>query len=185
MALPFAAGALYSTVKDLYKWDQALYTHKLVPAELKQKLFTPVLEHYGYGWVINIVPANDPGAGQTIIAHGGGINGFNTLEQRFVDDHDLIVRFNNVPGPDLGEMGKGIRAVLYGQEPKPPKRMLVNVLGDTIVHRGVEASVAQYRELKRTNPDGYDFGERRLNSLGYILWSGTHGGRYSHIQAQC
>ena len=142
MALPFAAGALYSTVKDLYKWDQALYTDKLVPAELKQKLFTPVLEHYGYGWVINIVPANDPGAGQTIIAHGGGINGFNTLEQRFVDDHDLIVRFNNVPGPDLGEMGKGIRAVLYGQEPKPPKRMLVNVVGDTIVHRGVEASVA-------------------------------------------
>jgi CubicO group peptidase (beta-lactamase class C family) len=169
MALPFAAGALYSTVEDLYKWDQALYTDKLLPAELKQKIFTPVLEHYGYGWVINTVPTNDPGAGHTIITHGGGINGFNTLEQRLVDDHDLIVLFNNVPGADLSEMGKAIRAVLYGQEPKAPKRMLVDVLGDTVVHRGVEASVAQYRELKRTNPDGYDFGEQPLNSLGYIL----------------
>src|SRR5271170_1641237 len=84
MALPYAAGSLYSTVEDLYKWDQALYTDKLVPSELKQKLFTPNLENYGYGWDIRTIPADEPGAGQTVISHGGGINGFNTLEERFV-----------------------------------------------------------------------------------------------------
>ncbi len=47
MALPYAAGSLYSTVEDLYKWDQALYTDKLLPNDLKQKLFTPNLENYG------------------------------------------------------------------------------------------------------------------------------------------
>ena len=61
MALPYAAGALYSTVEDLYKWDQALYTDKLLPNDLKQRIFTPGLEHYGYGWVIETVPAGDPG----------------------------------------------------------------------------------------------------------------------------
>ena len=104
-----------------------------------------------------------------MIAHGGGINGFTTLEQRLAGDHDLIVLFNNTPGADLGEMAKGIRAILYGQQPKPPKRSLVSVLGKTVAHQGAEAATVQYRELKRTNPDGYDFGEGRLNNLGHLL----------------
>ena len=169
MALPYAAGSLYSTVEDLYKWDQALYTDKLVPNDLKQKLFTPNLENYGYGWDIRTIPPDEPGAGQTMISHGGGINGFNTLEQRLVGDHDLIVIFNNTPGASLGEMAKGIRAIIYGQEPTTPKRSLVPDLGETVVNRGADAAVAQYRELKRSNPHGYDFDERALNQLGYML----------------
>jgi CubicO group peptidase (beta-lactamase class C family) len=169
MALPYAAGSLYSTVEDMYKWDQALYTDKLVPNGLKQKLFTPNLENYGYGWNIRTIPAGEPGAGQTMISHGGGINGFNTLEQRLVGDHDLIVIFNNTPGANLGEMAKGIRAILYGQAPATPKRSLVADLGETVVSRGVDAAVAQFRELKRNNPNGYDFAEPALNQLGYRL----------------
>ena len=169
MALPYAAGSLYSTVEDLYKWDQALYTDKLVPSDLKQKLFSPNLENYGYGWDIRTIAADEPGAAQTMISHGGGINGFNTLEQRLVSDHDLIVIFNNTPGANLGEMAKGIRAILYGQEPVTPKRSLVLDLGVTLVNRDVDAAVAQYRELKRTNSRGYNFDERALNELGYML----------------
>jgi CubicO group peptidase (beta-lactamase class C family) len=169
MALPYAAGSLYSTVEDLYKWDQALYTDKLVRNDLKQMLFTPNLENYGYGWDIRVIPADEPGAGQTMISHGGGINGFNTLEQRLVGDHDLIVIFNNTPGAELGEMAKGIRSILYGQEPAAPKRSLVPDLGEILVNRGAEAAVARYRELKRTNANGYNFDERALNRLGYML----------------
>ena len=169
MALPYAAGSLYSTVEDLYKWDQALYGDRLLPNDLKQKLFTPNLENYGYGWDIRTVPAGEPGAGQTVISHGGGINGFNTLEQRFVGDHDLIVIFNNTPGANLGEIAKGIRAILYGQEPATPKRSFVPVLGETVVNRGVDAAVAQYRELKSTNPNGYNFDEDALKQLGYMV----------------
>ncbi len=57
MSLPYAAGSLYFTVEDLYKWDQALYTDKLIPSDLKQKLFTPNLNNYGYGWDIRTIPA--------------------------------------------------------------------------------------------------------------------------------
>jgi CubicO group peptidase (beta-lactamase class C family) len=169
MALPYAAGALYSTVEDLYKWDQALYTEKLVPNDLKQKLFTPNLENYGYGWAIRAIPADEPGGGQTMLAHGGSINGFNTLEQRLVGDHDLIVIFNNTPGANLVDMVKGIRAILYGQEAAVPKRWLVPDLGETLVNRGADAAVAKYRELKRTNPNGFNFDERALNQLGNML----------------
>lgn len=169
MSLPYAAGSLYSTVEDLYKWDQALYTDKLLSNELKQKLFTPNLEHYGYGWVINTIPPEEPGGGQTAIAHGGGINGFNTLEVRYVGDHDLILLFNNTPGANLNDMAKGIRFILYGKEPETPKRFLARDLGQTLVNRGVEATIAQYRELKRTKPNDYNFDERALNNLGYMV----------------
>jgi CubicO group peptidase (beta-lactamase class C family) len=169
MSLPYAAGSLYSTVEDLYKWDQALYGDKLVPNELKQKLFIPNLEHYGYGWEISTIAADEPGAGQTMISHDGGINGFNTVEQRLVGDHDLVVIFNNTPGANLDEMAKGIRAILYGQVPATPKRFLVFDLGAIVLSRGVDAAVARYRELKRSNPTDYNFDERLLNNLGYLL----------------
>jgi CubicO group peptidase (beta-lactamase class C family) len=169
MALPFAAGSLYSTVEDMYKWDQALYTDKLLPSDLKQKIFAPGLEHYGFGWVIVTIPKDEPGAGQTAISHGGGINGFNTIEQRLVADHDLIVAFNNTPGANITEMADGIRAILYGQEPKLPKRSLVPELGETVVTRGVDAAIAQYRELKHSSASNDDFSENALNSLGYEL----------------
>jgi len=169
MALPYAAGSLYSTVEDLYVWDQALYTDKLLPPDLKQKLFTPNLNNYGYGWDVRAIATGEPGAGQTRISHGGGINGFNTLEARYIADHDLIVIFNNTPGASLADMAKGIRAILYGQEPATPKRSLSRDLGQTVATRGADAAVAEYHELQRTRADDYDFNEEALNQLGYRL----------------
>ncbi len=169
MSIPYAAGSLYSTVEDLYKWDQALYTDKLLPNGLKQKLFTPNLENYGYGWFIRAIAPGEPGGGQTMISHGGGINGFNTLEQRLVGDHDLIVIFNNTPGASLDEMAKGIRAILYMQPPALPKRSLVHDLGSTLVDHGSSAAIAQYQQLKRSSPNGYTFDDRALAQLGSLL----------------
>ena len=58
MSQPHAAGGLYSTVEDLYRWDQALYTEQLVPQAARDAMFTahhtfPAPEDggYGYGWV--------------------------------------------------------------------------------------------------------------------------------------
>ena len=46
MRLPYAAGALYSTVEDLYKWDRALYTDKLLSPELKKTMFTQHIQNF-------------------------------------------------------------------------------------------------------------------------------------------
>ena len=69
MSIPHAAGALYSTVEDLYLWDQALYTDKLLSAKSKESMFTPGLNNYGYGFGIT-TPNN-----RKMMSHGGGING--------------------------------------------------------------------------------------------------------------
>jgi CubicO group peptidase (beta-lactamase class C family) len=56
MGLPYAAGSLYSTVEDLYIWDQALYGENVLPSKAKDRMFTPGLGNYGFGWVIQKRP---------------------------------------------------------------------------------------------------------------------------------
>jgi CubicO group peptidase (beta-lactamase class C family) len=55
----FAEGSVYSTVEDMYRWDQALYTDKLLPQSSLKAMFTPQVavpdgEYYGFdgstGW---------------------------------------------------------------------------------------------------------------------------------------
>jgi cyclase len=41
----------------------------------------------------------------------------------------------------------------------------------TIMEKGINAAIEQYHELKKTQPDAYNFGEYELNMLGYqLLW---------------
>ncbi len=51
----------------------------------------------------------------------------------------------------------------------PPANSVSSPLRRTIRERGVEAAVAQYRELKKSGDRRYDFGEPELNALGYEL----------------
>ena len=53
------ASGIFSTVNDLYKWDQSLYTEELVGFESLKKAFTPMVrsgrnENYGFGWRITV-----------------------------------------------------------------------------------------------------------------------------------
>lgn len=113
MGLPFSAGALYSTVEDLYLWDRALYTSELLSDSYKQIMFTPYLGNYAYGWRVGLAPLGNEGDSLNIIAHGGGINGFNTLITRMVDDQHLVVLLNNTGGTKLNNMSTAIRNILY------------------------------------------------------------------------
>jgi CubicO group peptidase (beta-lactamase class C family) len=51
-------GGIYSSVNDLFKWNQALYTTKLVSAKALEEAFTPKTptdkpgKSYGYGWYL-------------------------------------------------------------------------------------------------------------------------------------
>jgi CubicO group peptidase (beta-lactamase class C family) len=99
----FADGGLYSTVGDLYKWDQALYTNKLVSEESLSQIFTPRvtvvaspgfsvppgLWYYGYGWMIT------QQSGHRLIEHGGRIPGYTAYLARYPDDRLTIIVLSN------------------------------------------------------------------------------------------
>ncbi len=115
MSVPFSAGALYSTVGDLYIWDQALYGERLLPAGLRDLLFKPNLEDYGYGWVMLIPAAGSPYAGESIPMHGGAIFGFQSLIQRIIQHRELIVLLDNHDSAKLLEIAQEIRRALAGE----------------------------------------------------------------------
>jgi CubicO group peptidase (beta-lactamase class C family) len=169
MSLPYAAGSLYSTVEDLYLWDQALYTDKLLSPQLKESMFKPGLNNYAYGWVVRKAPLGAQGEPVTIIEHGGGINGFNTVITRMPESKDLIVLLNNTGGTKLQDMTQRISAILFGKPYKAPVRDIAETLFTTVTQKDVQAAIKQYRDLKATQQEAYDFSEPQLNGLGYQL----------------
>ncbi len=169
MSLPYAAGSLYSTVEDLYVWDQALYTEKLLSAKMKELLFKPHISSYGYGWIIREKSLPDSEVKLTSISHGGGINGFNTLIERLIDDKHLIVLLNNTPGANLGQMSDAIIRILYDKSYTLPKRSIAEVMYKTLMERDVQFAIKQHETLKKEHPDDYNFMAQELNRLGYHL----------------
>jgi CubicO group peptidase (beta-lactamase class C family) len=169
MSLPYAAGSLYSTAEDLYIWDQALYTEKMLSAEMKELMFTPHIANYGYGWGIRQKSLPDSEEKLTSISHGGGINGFNTLIERLVDDKHLIVLLNNTPQANLGQMSDAIIRILYGKPFDLPKKSIARVMFDTLMEKDLKSAITQYEKLKNDHPEDYDFSARELNTLGYYL----------------
>lgn len=169
MSVPYAAGALYSTAEDLMKWDQALHTDVLLRAELREKMFTPFLGNYAYGWGSRILPAGEPGAGERIHAHAGGVNGFSTFILRVPNSKKTIILLNNFHNDGLSQIAFNLRNILFGKEPTPPKRSILDDMSTTLASKGIAVAVGQFRELKATQPNEYDFGEQRLNEFGYQL----------------
>ena len=158
MSIPYAAGSLYSTVEDLYLWDQALYTDRVVSPASKELMYKPKKSDYAYGWVITKTRFNEGVENVPIITHGGGINGFNTVIVRFPAQKNLIVLLDNTSqGASLGGIQREIINILYSQPHDLPKMPLAEVLLKTIEEKGIEAALAQYRDLKVKEAKVYDF----------------------------
>jgi CubicO group peptidase (beta-lactamase class C family) len=175
MSVPYAAGALYSTVEDLYLWDQALYTEKLLPKKYMDLLFTKHIwegrSYYGYGWFIGEMPIGKTQEQVQTISHGGSINGFNTLITRIPSDKSLIVLLNNTGGAPLQEMTAAISGILYDKPYNVPKKSIAYSLADMIEKDGVAAALSYYKKVKDSS--GYHLNENEMNGVGYeFLQSG-------------
>jgi CubicO group peptidase (beta-lactamase class C family) len=89
-SLPYSAGEIYSTDEDLYRWENALYTGKLIKKESLNEMFTPNLDSYGYGWFI----FNSNG-GDKIIYHDGNIPGFTSFVAKDIDKNSTLIILSN------------------------------------------------------------------------------------------
>ncbi len=98
MLLPFAAGSIMSTVDDLYKWNRAVHSYKLVNKETLDMAHTPYKlangksTGYGYGWSLSELQ------GSPTIEHGGGINGYLTSSVYLPDEDVFVALFSNSNG---------------------------------------------------------------------------------------
>ena len=167
MSVPYSAGALYSTVEDLYLWDRGLYTNQILTQRSLEKMFTPDLDHYGYGWGIYYIPVGKDSV--KAVAHSGGINGFNSRIMRILDDQHLIVVLANAPGALLPQLVLKIAAILYDQPFELPKKYASDEIARVLMAEGTGAAETRYTQIKKEDSDSYEFSEGQFNQLGYGL----------------
>jgi CubicO group peptidase (beta-lactamase class C family) len=100
-------GRISSIAADLLKWDQALYTNKLVKQSTLEQAFTPMLlndgkvSNYGFGWVI--VPGN---GNNKIVWHNGDNPGYKTEIMRFLGNGNTLIMLCNNASAEFEKLVK-------------------------------------------------------------------------------
>ena len=117
MTIPHGAGALYSTVEDLFIWNEALFSDKLLSAKSREAMMTPVKNGYGYG-----IGMNEQLKRKTV-SHSGGINGFSTILVRFPEEKITIVVLRNADygSPNPGKIALDLAAIVFGEKYEIPR----------------------------------------------------------------
>jgi len=106
-------GRISSTASDLLRWDEALYTEKLIKRSTLQESFTPMklnndsLSNYGFGWSLR----TDSAFGK-IVSHTGDNPGYKTQIIRYIDKKKTIILLNNNAHKDFSTIIKQLEAML-------------------------------------------------------------------------
>ena len=88
-------GGIYTSLNDMFRWDQSLYTDSLVPYEILNEAFTSgelssgEKTGYGFGWRIDSYLYRER------VAHTGSTRGFRNVYMRFPDQHISILILTN------------------------------------------------------------------------------------------
>lgn len=116
MSVPQGAGGLYSTTRDLLKWEQGLFGGQLLRPQSMVELTTPGRNDYALGLVVK-----KDGRAATI-SHSGGIEGFNTYMAYDPDKRMTVIVLGNLNGAapdkiggDLMTLARGGTVTLHGE----------------------------------------------------------------------
>lgn len=162
-------GGIYSTLGDLYKWNQALVNYTIIPKSYLDEAWTPgVLNNgesttYGFGWGIQSKPGEPK-----IVNHSGGWVGFATFLYNEVDANNGFVLLTNNSGENFGPVLEGIFNIMGGKPYEIPKYQIENAMAKTILEGDIDEGINVYYELK-SDTIQYSTSEGRINVLGYRL----------------
>lgn len=120
ISVPYAAGALASTVEDMYLWDQVLTHHHLLSQTSFAAMFTPQTPcahdcslptdlGYGYGWYLAREPAG------RLNYHTGGIDGYISYNGFYPDRDADIVVLSNLENTDVVKIGLDLASIVFGK----------------------------------------------------------------------
>jgi CubicO group peptidase (beta-lactamase class C family) len=105
---------VYSTVADLLRFDQALYTDVLVDQRSLAEAFVPARVRqgstsYGFGW--NIITD----ASGTTVWHQGNTAGFRAFIERRLRDRITVIMLTNGGDTDRMAINASIQRILRGE----------------------------------------------------------------------
>ena len=97
-------GGIYTSILDYARWDDALYTDKLVSEPTRARIFTTgaladgAPTGYGFGWRV------DERNGHRVVHHNGETCGFNNAVRRIPDQRLTLVLLTNRAGERAGRI---------------------------------------------------------------------------------
>lgn len=168
-------GGIYSTTSDLYAWDQALHSHKLLsPKTWKSatqltKTTDGKTKEYGFGFMLKPDAFN-----QQKVGHSGHWRAFKSIYTRQVEDNRTIILLTNSGQDDSVDANeKAVDAILAGQAYEFIQQPISQVLYG-VFKQDINKALSTYHQLKADQAAGYDFSEGQLNDLGYVLLQEEH-----------
>ena len=118
----FAAGGLYSTTRDLLRWESALFGGKVLSSASLEEMLTPFKNGYALGVEIRTA------GGHRCVWHGGTIVGFNTAMAFYPDEKVTVIVLGNVEGVAPWEIEANMARVALGEKVVLPfERTEINV----------------------------------------------------------
>jgi len=115
-SVDFAVGDIVSNTEDLYKWEQALSTEKLIPKALidemiARQVLVPNDEDngsYGYGWFVYTR------SNRLTNMHPGATDGYRSILARYPDDHVTMILLSNWEGLDWLALFDKMKVAYFG-----------------------------------------------------------------------
>lgn len=169
-------GGIITTTGDMLKFDQALYSGKLLKHQSLDEAFRPMKlndgknaktdslnSFYGLGWFI----FEDESIGK-IVWHGGGRLGIVTAFLRNITKKQTVVVFDNSFNRQTYRIGLGAMNILNNKSFNFPKKSLVRDFGLTLVEQGIDEAFCKLIELKSDSANYY-IDEAEMAELAFQL----------------
>ena len=99
-------GGIYTSLDDYYRWDQALYTERLLSRDSLEQMWTANFGDYGLGWRV------DTEDGRRRLHHDGSTSGFRNYVIRYPDERMTVLVLTNRRAPDVKPLAEAV-AELY------------------------------------------------------------------------
>jgi CubicO group peptidase (beta-lactamase class C family) len=119
MTLPFSAGALYSSIDDMLKWDRALHAAKPIGPAAVASMFTDYGHNYGFGYYIL-----KSKTGHIMWDHEGGIFGFHSEIAHYPNDGLTVIVLSNLEDAPAYKIGNDLADLYFGAP--APRRVRID-----------------------------------------------------------
>jgi hypothetical protein len=179
-AYTFSAGALRSTVDDLYRFDRMLKSGRLFSPAITAKAWGayvhwvaptpfPVEAEYGYGWMTG------QEFGHRYAGHGGWVNGFVSHFNRYPDDDEVLIVLWNFETSNQIPVSHDLAAILFNQPYEIPiLRPVVHPAPETLARYTGEYQVGPLTlQITVRNGKLYALGTGQPVPYGLIATSDT------------
>ncbi len=116
---PYAAGAIHSTVGDLFRFSEALSKGKIISAKSLELAQTSVLQGYGLGWIVQQYD------GKKMVSHSGGGAGFRTNFLMIPEEKIFVTLLANSETSNTDLITMRILDLVHGKNIRMPQEIIL------------------------------------------------------------